>query len=264
MENGRRLENISWRLWYRSCHSKPQQQSNPKTNLIASSLKQPSLLNELQDKQVDNLKMIVDSKKIEPIAQPIPTVPIISEPIAETSFHSNASTLTSRDLKQETESKFFIESDDGSLSPSPLEESKFTQLASSIDQMKLPRTIGYQSEEDLDDYSDYSEDDDDDDDFESFRLPLFQKQQVNPKNPRSVSALPCRRSLLSVALQRCALKRSKPSQFKDLNQQLNTSISMELTESLRQNLICERQMPFNTRIGTQSISFYTTDDPNFW
>ncbi|KAI8928824.1 hypothetical protein BC831DRAFT_446721 [Entophlyctis helioformis] len=155
--------------------------------------------------------------------------------------------------------------------------------------------------------SDYSEYSDYDDEY-SASSSLFQKIVV-PRAPSvagsmasSVSSVSAThtvsaagasrasqtRSLLSVALQRSALRRAKPSQFRNLSgledqqthQQMQESparpqspmlscVQMELTDSLRQNLLWDRAMPFNTVISRHAPAHGSSFAPdafghNYW
>ncbi|KAI8818770.1 uncharacterized protein EV422DRAFT_164221 [Fimicolochytrium jonesii] len=136
---------------------------------------------------------------------------------------------------------------------------------------------------DISDSEDYSSDEDEDSDACSTYTPppLFQKVALGDANgsPENPPTLTSRRSLLSVAIKEVsALKRAKPSQFRNLNalakdemdELVGAGMRDDMSESLRENLACERRMmPHNMRyargIPTSERQALVFDEPEeYW
>lgn len=251
LENGRRLENISWRLWYRSCHPPPLDLPDLQPPVTSSSFTR-LLDSPLQPVKKPSLPSVSPASSVSPALPPVPTLLTGLEKKA-TFFISSASTspsslpLSSSSLQLESPSLQRQTQD---------EETPLAHVADSLD-MKRERDYSYyqrQDQEEEDDYEDsiYSEDFSDDETESCYGeswscsgSPLFSKV-VPPRTPliQSTFQTPLidkKSSLLSAALHRpCQESPHRP---------LEKLPDATMSQSLRDTLLWDRCMPFNTTLS---------------
>ncbi|TPX65087.1 hypothetical protein SpCBS45565_g05418 [Spizellomyces sp. 'palustris'] len=146
-------------------------------------------------------------------------------------------------------------------------------------------TQGYESDDDFSDSDfsdfsdseDYSDDESDEPSSTDAPISLFRKVDIYSQSAAARTVTP-KRSLLSVALKEgSALKRAKPSQFRNLNamgrpsrdecETASAGTTSELSQSLRENLECERRMmPYNMRFarGVHAGGASAFNEEGYW
>ena len=255
MENGRRLENISWRLWYRSTHFPvpcQEKNSSPMSTSFSKVLSTPMYENKSKkeiDIQIDNINenFLLASETHHIIG--------LDHVVSQELFRNDGfDQIVNQELLIELESS-------RDLSTVKLEKEKATFFLSdscsieSIESIEMKRDVVEEDE------TDYSEDDDGfsySTEWSWTPSPLFSKIPLltEPRKKIVESVIPVKKSQLSVALD-CNSRQEKTVE----------SVHSHLSSSMKQTLIWDRSMPFNTKYSRDrqiNEDWRSEDSAEYW